>query len=160
MSALWRFLKKRRAQRTLPPSPGQQTGSSNTPIAVIGPNLDRLAPNATAHALPDLGDYLSLAHRCTAVARRAVPPIKDICIVACARNDGLYLLEWLAYHRSIGVEQGFLYTNDNTDGSHRLVLAVSADRGIGLFKNILRPGGLSPVSQGYGAAMSLMAEVL
>jgi hypothetical protein len=159
LPALWRFLEKRRAQSTLPPSPSQQTGPSNMPFAVIGPNLDRLAPDATAHAgaFPDLGDYVSLAHWCTVVARRAVAPTKDLCIIACARDDGLYLLEWLAYHRSVGVEQVFLYTNDNTDGSDRLLRALAAAGEIALVKNIVRPG---PVYKAYGHAMSLMPEVL
>jgi hypothetical protein len=155
LSALWRFLQKRRAQT----SPRQQTGSSMVPIAVIGPDLDQLAPDA-AGALPDLGVYVSLPHQCTVVARRAVVPTKDLCIVACARDDGLYLLEFLAYHRSVGVEQVFLYTNDNTDGSDRLLRALAAAGEIVLFKNIVRPGGVSPVYKAYGHALSLMPEVL
>lgn len=162
LPALWRFLQERRAPSMRLPSPRQQRGSTHIPISVIGPNLDQLAPDAAPHdgTLPDLGDYVSLPHRCTVVARRAVAPIKDICIVGCARNDGLYLLEWLAYHRSIGVEQVFLYTNDNTDGSDLLLRALAGAGEIALFQNILRPGGVSPVYKAYGHALGMMPEIL
>ncbi len=38
-----------------------------------------------------------------------------------ARNEGSYLLDWIAYHRSIGFDHIFIYTNDNTDGSDDLL---------------------------------------
>ena len=101
-------------------SRGRPSGTTQPSIGVIGPELDRLASDGSG------GEYVSLPHRCAVVARRAVTPRKDLCLVTCARDDGLHLLEWLAHHRSIGVELVFVYTNDNIDGSDELLRALAA----------------------------------
>jgi glycosyl transferase family 2 len=157
LPALWRLLQERRAQARLVPPPRQQVGPSNTPpstITVIGPELDRLATDGYG------GGYVSLAQRSIVAARRAVAPVKDICIVATARDDGLYLLDWLVYHRSIGVEQVFLYTNNNTDGSDRLLRALAAAGELSLIESTLSLGGVSPVYKALGHALSMLPEVL
>ena len=51
----------------------------------------------------------------------ALPAIEDVAIVTSVRNEGLSILEWLAYHRSIGFKSFFIYTNDNTDRSDDLL---------------------------------------
>ena len=38
-------------------------------------------------------------------------------IPTCMKNEGPYLLEWLAYHRSIGIQDFVVFTNDCTDGT-------------------------------------------
>lgn len=38
-------------------------------------------------------------------------------VVSCMKNEGPFLLEWLAFHRAIGVENFLIYTNDCTDGT-------------------------------------------
>lgn len=38
-------------------------------------------------------------------------------IVTCMKNEGPFILEWLAYHRAIGVQDFLVYTNDCTDGT-------------------------------------------
>ena len=47
----------------------------------------------------------SFAHRCNALARTHVAPRRTLAVLASARNEGLYLLEWVAYHKLIGVER-------------------------------------------------------
>lgn len=47
----------------------------------------------------------------------------------CVRNEGPYLLEWIAYHRLIGVTDFQFFTNDCEDGSD-LLLARLADHGV------------------------------
>lgn len=42
-------------------------------------------------------------------------------IVTCMKNEGPFILEWLAYHRAIGVEEFLVYTNDCTDGTDTLL---------------------------------------
>ena len=37
----------------------------------------------------------------------------------------IYLLDWIAYHKALGFEQIFLYTNDNTDRSDELLERLS-----------------------------------
>jgi len=41
----------------------------------------------------------------------------DTAIVTCMKNEGPFILEWLAYHRVIGVERFLVYTNDCDDGT-------------------------------------------
>ena len=88
-------------------------------VQTIGTEFDRLSTQGLA------GEYISLPHTLNAMARSKVPPIKDFCIIAIARNEGLYLLDWLAYHRAIGAQAVFLYTNDNDDGSDQLLGALA-----------------------------------
>ncbi len=38
-------------------------------------------------------------------------------IVTTMKNEGPFILEWLAYHQAIGVENFLVYTNDCTDGT-------------------------------------------
>ncbi|MEM6888923.1 MAG: glycosyltransferase family 2 protein [Pseudomonadota bacterium] len=40
-----------------------------------------------------------------------------ITVVTCMKNEGPFLLEWIAYHRAIGVDRFLVYTNDCTDGT-------------------------------------------
>ena len=46
-------------------------------------------------------------------------------IVGCMKNEAPYIVEWVAYHRAIGVDNFLIYTNDCTDGTdeilHRLM---------------------------------------
>ena len=42
-------------------------------------------------------------------------------IVTTMKNEGPFLLEWIAYHRAIGVSDFLVYTNDCTDGTDRML---------------------------------------
>jgi len=42
-------------------------------------------------------------------------------IVTCMKNEGPFLLEWLAYHRSLNIKNVLVFTNDCTDGTERLL---------------------------------------
>lgn len=50
-------------------------------------------------------------------------------IVTCMKNEGPFILEWIAYHRAIGVDDFLVYTNDCNDGTDEL-LDLLQDRGI------------------------------
>jgi hypothetical protein len=45
----------------------------------------------------------------------------SICIVTTMKNEGPFILEWLAYHRMIGVDDFLIYTNDCTDGTDTML---------------------------------------
>ena len=45
------------------------------------------------------------------------PKANRVCIITCMKNEGPFILEWVAYHRAIGVEDFIVYTNDCTDGT-------------------------------------------
>ncbi|KFE36391.1 glycosyltransferase family 2 protein [Thioclava atlantica] len=42
-------------------------------------------------------------------------------IVTTMKNEGPFILEWLAYHRAIGVDDFLIYTNDCTDGTDAML---------------------------------------
>lgn len=49
-------------------------------------------------------------------------PLKNdrILIITTMKNEGPFILEWLAYHRAIGVTDFLVYTNDCTDGTDEM----------------------------------------
>lgn len=49
-----------------------------------------------------------------------------ITAVTCVKNEGPFLLEWIAFNRLIGVTDHLFYSNDCTDGTDRLLDALQA----------------------------------
>ena len=47
-------------------------------------------------------------------------------IVTTMKNEGPFILEWLAYHRAIGVDDFLIYTNDCTDGTDTMLQMLDA----------------------------------
>jgi len=45
-------------------------------------------------------------------------------LATCVRNEGPYLLEWVAHHRLLGFERIVIYSNDNNDGSDDLLMEM------------------------------------
>ncbi len=52
-----------------------------------------------------------------------------ITAVTCVKNEGPFLIEWIAFNRLIGVTDFLFYSNDCTDGTDTLLDALAA-RGI------------------------------
>lgn len=52
-----------------------------------------------------------------------------ITAVTCVKNEGPFLLEWIAFNRLIGVTDFLFYSNDCTDGTDKLLDALAA-RGV------------------------------
>jgi hypothetical protein len=131
--------------------------------------LRRRPPTAARHVLPptlDLldsvgqdGRYDSFGYHLTSLARRTVQPSKTLCVVTSARNEGIYLLEWIAYHRSLGVEQFFVYSNNNEDGSDALLAALADAGEIVWLKNDVAPGRRAQ-TKALGHAFSMLPSVL
>lgn len=48
-----------------------------------------------------------------------------LAICSIFKNEGPYILEWLAYHRTIGVDRFFIADNDSTDSGKTLLEALS-----------------------------------
>lgn len=62
-------------------------------------------------------------------APKAAADAGRTCIVTCMKNEGPFILEWIAYHRAIGVDDFLIYTNDCSDGTDEL-LDLLQTRGI------------------------------
>ncbi|OIQ33620.1 MAG: glycosyl transferase family 2 [Alphaproteobacteria bacterium MedPE-SWcel] len=53
-----------------------------------------------------------------------------ITAVTCVKNEGPFLLEWIAYNRLIGVTDFLFYSNDCSDGSDALLDCLAARGGV------------------------------
>jgi len=61
--------------------------------------------------------------------RKAAPwPIADprILVATCMKNEGPFVLEWLAWHKAAGVTDFIVFTNDCTDGTDALLDRLQA----------------------------------
>ena len=47
-------------------------------------------------------------------------------IVGCMKNEAPYIVEWVAYHRAMGVDNFLIYTNDCTDGTSEILDRLQA----------------------------------
>lgn len=72
-------------------------------------------------------------------------------LVSTVRNEGPYLLEWLAYHRAIGIDGFCLFSNDCTDGTNLLLNRLDAMGVVRHFDNPLGPR-MDPQRAAYSRA--------
>lgn len=52
------------------------------------------------------------------------PPKTGTLIVGCMKNEGPYILEWIAYHKAIGVDHFLIFTNDCSDGTDEILIRL------------------------------------
>lgn len=134
---------------------GEAAAGAESPSApeTIGAELDFLVGHGCA------GEDISFPHVCNALLRRSVHPARDLCVVATARNEGLYLLEWIAYHRLTGTQSFFLYSNDNSDGSDELLSCLHRSGIVNFIRNETA-AGTHVQRKAYGHALSVLPEIL
>ena len=72
-------------------------------------------------------------------------------LVSTMKNEGPYLLEWLAYHRSIGIEEFCIFSNDCTDGTNLILNRLDQMGVIRHFDNPLGPR-MDPQRAAYSRA--------
>lgn len=76
-------------------------------------------------------------------------------IVTTMKNEGPFILEWLAYHRAIGVDDFLIYTNDCSDGTDTMLEMLQAKGIVQHRVNPWVPGGeLKPQHAALQAAES------
>ena len=73
-------------------------------------------------------------------------------IVACMKNEAPYILEWIAYHRAIGVDNFLIYTNDCSDGTDAILARLDA-MGVVQHRDNDNWTGNSPQQHALNAAM-------
>ncbi|PIE06463.1 MAG: glycosyl transferase family 2 [Rhodobacterales bacterium] len=61
-----------------------------------------------------------------------------ITAVTCVKNEGPFLLEWIAFNRVIGVSDFLIYSNDCTDASDRILDRLEE---LGLVTHLPNPAG-------------------
>ena len=65
-------------------------------------------------------------------------------IVTTMKNEGPFILEWLAYHRAIGFDDIIVYTNDCTDGTDTMLQMLERKGYVQHRENPFRDSGLKP----------------
>lgn len=53
------------------------------------------------------------------------PPVPKSAVCLIAKNEGPYLLEWIAYHRALGFDEIVVYENRSTDQSAELLEKIA-----------------------------------
>jgi hypothetical protein len=76
----------------------------------------------------------------------------DIGLVTCGRNEGPYILEWVAWHRFIGFNRIRYYDNESNDSSREILGALSS---LGIIEPFFQPDmqGISPQIDSYNKAL-------
>ncbi|MGB8815186.1 MAG: glycosyltransferase family 2 protein, partial [Paracoccaceae bacterium] len=73
-------------------------------------------------------------------------------IVTTMKNEGPFILEWIAYHRMIGVDDFLIYTNDCSDGTDTMLDLLQAKGLVQHRDNPFKETGLKPQHAALQAA--------
>lgn len=80
-----------------------------------------------------------------------------VALMSCMRNEGVHILEWLAYHRVIGFGPVVICSNDCDDGSDRLLDLLQTHGQIDHLPNPV-PQGEPPQKHGIARALAHLAQ--
>ena len=84
----------------------------------------------------------------------------DLAVIACQRNEAMWLLEWVAFQHAVGFNQVFVISNDCTDNSDRMLDRLASMGEVVHLRQQTTPGAAPQVT---GCALALdhprMAEV-
>ena len=79
---------------------------------------------------------------------------RNVTIVTAMKNEGPFLLEWLAHHSAIGIETFLVYSNDCADGTDSMLDHLAALGLVHHRTNSYREGNLRPQHAAFRAAES------
>ncbi len=144
-------------------------GERITSLIAWRANRDGAAPRERRLAAESVNDlsgrkdalvaHPTLGMSLVTLGRRATPPRRLACVLGSARNEGPYLLEWIAHHRAIGFDHIFLYSNNNTDGSDELLRLLAQAGRITWIDQEMGPNAL-PQFRAYAHALSVLPDML
>jgi len=75
-----------------------------------------------------------------------------VTVVTCMKNEGPFILEWLAHHRAIGIDRFLIYTNDCDDGTDAMLDLLEAKGLVQHRPNPFRSMGKKPQHAAFEAA--------
>ncbi|MFS4583480.1 glycosyltransferase family 2 protein [Phaeobacter sp. C3_T13_0] len=120
--------------------------------------VSRITPKAALVEMPGL---LALSQKYFSADPVRMPKVRRLAyggagtrtaVVTTMKNEGPFILEWLAYHRAIGVDDFLVYTNDCSDGTDTL-LQVLQDKGFVQHRdNPFREANMRPQHAAFQAA--------
>jgi len=122
-------------------------------IQVASPETDSLAGLASHETWTPIQWLSSFVLRKATAAHRAA-------VVVTMRDEGIYVLEWVAHYRALGFDAIFIYSNENVDGSEGLLCELAGHGIITYFDNQLAPDlPHSPQKKAYAHALHLVPEL-
>jgi hypothetical protein len=80
---------------------------------------------------------------------------EKIVLITAMKNEGPFLLEWIAYHRAIGVTDIIVFTNDCTDGTDTFLDLLATFGIVEHYPNPFREMKLKPQHAGFRTAEQL-----
>ncbi len=127
------------------------------PLAVQ--NFEKLKSSSFApHNRMGAVNEEELAAAYTPIPKRDLPKNNSgNVIVGCMKNETPYIVEWIAYHRAMGVDNFLIYTNDCSDGTSELLDRLQ-EMGVIQHRNNDNWKGNSP--QQYALNQSLKEPVI
>ena len=85
---------------------------------------------------------------------KKIPPRSDrnrVTVVSAMKNEGPFILDWIAHNRTIGIRHHLIYTNDCADGTDRL-LDLLSEAGVTRRDNPFRETRMVPQYAAFNAA--------
>lgn len=92
------------------------------------------------------------------IALDSLKPGRGCAVVGTMRDDGIYIMEWVAYYLALGFEHLFIYTNDNSDGSDELLLQLARHNIVTVMESEIT-GAVPPEAKAFGHALHLLHEL-
>jgi len=121
-------------------------------------SISKIVPKASLIEQPDL---LNLSKKTFGYKPSRLPKLKlknvatgrgRCAIVTTMKNEGPFILEWLAYHRAIGVDDFLVYTNECSDGTDTMLSLLQSKGLLQHRDNPYRDNGLKPQHAALQAA--------
>jgi glycosyl transferase family 2 len=86
----------------------------------------------------------------TDLPERAIKRKNRICLFTCVKNEGPFLLEWIAHNRAIGVTDFVIFSNDCDDGTTEMLDRLEA---MGIVQHVPNPSTSLGSDQHLGLAI-------
>ncbi|MCF6232545.1 MAG: glycosyltransferase family 2 protein [Rhodobacteraceae bacterium] len=109
--------------------------------------ISKIVPKSSLVETPELlALAAALGHKPVRMPRESdgIADTSRVAIVTCMKNEGPFILEWLAYHRAIGVDDFLVYSNDCDDGTDTMLELLQSKGYLQHRDNPFRKSGLKP----------------
>jgi hypothetical protein len=101
--------------------PGESVGKNHGADATLPPVAAVQAITYDSLRTRTLARYDSVSY-----GETAMPAKFTVSICAIVKDEARYILEWIAFHKSIGVDHFYIYDNQSTDGTTDILLRLEA----------------------------------
>lgn len=141
------------------PRKSEKTEKADTPPDLKPETRERLLTlikkaRETGQAVNEHGEPVDPREDKTAIRPKLSPPFAGDgrkVLLSTVKNEGPYLLEWIAHYRKLGFDDFVLFSNDCTDGTNLLLNRLDAMGIVHHFDNPLGPR-MDPQRRAYSRA--------